>query len=196
MKIKDLIIIAVITIVCFPLVLGFVMFISGFMNVSFGWKKAAVENDSKIETVKYSAYEDSLATLHSKSFKALEMQRSELTERRKQVEEEEHRLDNLKLDISRRTEDLEKTKARLESMVKQSSELEERRIKQLAGIYGSMRPEEAAPILFTLNNDLIVRILRRIDEDRQKAKIMAAMGRISQERAGKISKLLTDTKVN
>ena len=103
--------------------------------------------------------------------------------------------DILKKDINRRTDDLKKTKERLEELVKKSSELEERRIKQLASIYESMRPEEAAPILFTLKDRLIVRIMRKIGDDRQKAKVMASMANISKERTGKISRMITDIKI-
>jgi len=196
MKIKDLIIIALATILCFPVALIMVMYATGFLHLSFGWKKDKDQAREVVETVNYSPYQESLAVVHSKSFKAFEAQREELDQRRRKIDEDENRLEEVKKDIARRTEDLDKTKARLEDLVKQSVALEERRIKQLAAVYGSMRPEEAAPILFTLRDDLIVRILRRIDEDRQKAKIMAAMGAISRERTGKISKLMTDSKLN
>lgn len=196
MKLKDIILIAAITVVCFPIALVAVMYGTGFLHLSYGWKADKDVAREVVETVKYSPYQESLAVVHSKAFKAFEEQRAELEARRQKIDEDEKRLDVVKKEISLRVEDLDKTKARLEELVKQSVALDERRVKQLAAIYGSMRPEEAAPILFTLKDELIVRIMRRIDENRQKAKIMAAMGNLSKERTGKISKLLSDVKIN
>ena len=171
------------------------MYATGFLNVSFGFKQGNKEEAKPtVEIIKYTPYQESLAVVHSKAFQAFEMQRKEIEDKEKRLVEDEARLQELKKDITRRTEDLEKTKARLEELVKQSSVIEERRIKQLAQIYGSMRAEEAAPILYTLKDDLIVQIIRRIGDDRQKAKLMTAMGNLSKERAGRISKMMTGVK--
>ncbi|MFH0920089.1 MAG: hypothetical protein V1913_06975 [Fibrobacterota bacterium] len=195
MKLKDIFLVGGITVACFPIVLVLTMYATGFLNVSFGNKVKKEEPKPTIEVIKYTPYQESLAVLHSKSFQALESQRKEIDAKEKRMAEDEARLQELKKDITRRTDDLEKTKARLEEIVKQSSVIEERRIKQLAQIYGSMRAEEAAPILFTLKDDLIVQLLRRIGDDRQKAKLMTSMGSLSKERAGKISKMMTEIKV-
>jgi len=194
MKLKDVIIIAVISLACFPIVLILTMYASGFMQVNFGWEKKKEEAKQTVETIRYTPYQESLAVVHTKSFEAMEAQRTEIDRKGKKVSEDEERLKELQKDISRRSDDLEKTRARLEALVAKSNELELRRIKQLAQVYGSMRAEEAAPILFTLQDSLIVKIMDNLSDNRQKAKLMAAMGTLSKERAGKISKMMSEVK--
>ncbi len=195
MKLKDIAIIVLISVACFPIVLVLTMYSTGFLQVNFGWtKKDKEEVKPSVETIKYTPYQESLAVMHTKSFEALELQRTDIEHREKKLAEDENRLKDLQNEISRRYDDLAKTKARLEELVAKSNELEQRRIKQLAQVYASMRAEEAAPILFTLKDDLIVNIMENISDNRQKAKLMAAMGNISKERTGKISKEMTQVK--
>ena len=60
-----------------------------------------------------------------------------------------------------------------------------KRIKQLAKVYGAMRANEAAQILETLDDNLLIKIINAISDDRQKAKIMAGL---SKSKAARISK--------
>jgi flagellar motility protein MotE (MotC chaperone) len=196
MKLKDIMVVTVLSLALFPIILIITMYATGFMQVKFGWiKQAAEEAKQTVETVRYTPYQESLAVLHSKSFEAFEAQRAEIGHREKKLTEDEERLKELQKDITRRNEDLMVTKARLEALVAQSNELELRRIKQLAQVYGSMRAEEAAPILFTLKDSLIVKIMENVSDTRQKAKLMGAMGNLSKERAGTISKLMAQAKI-
>jgi flagellar motility protein MotE (MotC chaperone) len=125
---------------------------------------------------------------HTKSLQAMEAQRSELDRKAAEISENEERLRSLQQEVTNRNNDLQKTRTQIEALVNKSAEMEERRLKQLAGVYASMRAEEAAPILYTLKNDLIVRIIEKISDNRQKAKLMAAFGNIDKERAGEISR--------
>lgn len=193
MKLKDVIIAVAIAAALFPVVLCLTMYATGFMQVNFGWKKQETAKPA-VEVIKYTPYQESLMVVHSKSFQALEAQRIELNRKEKKVIEDQVRLQEIEREVTRRNEELEKTRKRLEELVGKSAELEDRRIKQLAGIYGAMRAEEAAPILFTLRDDLIVRILLGISDNRAKAKLLSAMGNLSKERTGKISKLLGGVK--
>ncbi len=193
MKVKDILVVTLITILLYPFLLAFIMYGSGFMKVEFG---IPTENEStvKVEKIRFSEFQDSLASMHAMSFKAFEQQRSELGRREERILEEENRLNDLKKEIAQRNQDLEKTRNRMEELVKESSELQKKRIKQTAQVYGSMRPEEAAPVILTLNNDLIVDIFRSMGDDRQKAKLMMAMKNIDVERTGKISKMMASIK--
>ncbi|OGJ84284.1 MAG: hypothetical protein A2268_02795 [Candidatus Raymondbacteria bacterium RifOxyA12_full_50_37] len=192
MKLKDIIIIAAVATGLFPIVLLIAMYATGFLSFSYGWTPKKPKEET-VKTIEYSAYQESLAVVHTKAFKAFELQRAEIAEKERKIAEDEERLTKLKKEISIQTEDLNKTRLRLEELVTQSKELEDRRIKQLSSIYGSMRSEEAAPILFTLKNELIVQIMRKMGDDRAKAKLMAAMGSISKERTGAISKMMAST---
>ena len=80
---------------------------------------------------------------------------------------------------------LAENRKRLEKLVAESNELEQKRIKQLARVYAAMRPREAALILETLEDALLIRILRAINDDRQKGKIVASL---SREKAARISR--------
>ena len=82
---------------------------------------------------------------------------------------------------------IEASKKEIEQIVKSSETLEQRRIISLARIYASMRADEAAPILETLPDKLVIAIIKAISEDRQKAKIMEFM---DKKRAGRISELM------
>jgi flagellar motility protein MotE (MotC chaperone) len=63
----------------------------------------------------------------------------------------------------------------MEKTVSQSDDLDKKRVKQLAKVYGAMRAEEAARILETLDDDLCINILSNMGDDRQKAKILSAL---------------------
>jgi flagellar protein FlbB len=81
--------------------------------------------------------------------------------------------------------ELAEERKKLEKLVSQSDELDKKRIKQLAKVYSAMRPEEAATIIETLDDNLVITILTSMGDDRQKAKILSL---ISKEKATRISK--------
>ena len=193
MKIKDILVVTMLTVLLFPFILGFVMYSSGFMTLKFGVLKED-KNTVKVEKIRFSEFQDSLASLHAMSFKSFEKQRIELKNREERILEEEDRLNELKKEIAARNQDLQKTRNRMEELVKESSDLQKKRIKQTAQVYGSMRPEEAAPVILTLKNKLIVDIFRAMGDDRQKAKLMVAMKKIDVKRTGRISKMMASIK--
>jgi flagellar motility protein MotE (MotC chaperone) len=63
-----------------------------------------------------------------------------------------------------------------------------KKIKELSKIYGAMRPVEAAQIIETLQDELAVKVLTNIGDERQKGKILSAL---SREKATRISKLIS-----
>jgi flagellar motility protein MotE (MotC chaperone) len=188
MKLKDILIIAGAILLSFPIVLGITMTATGFMKLSFGWEEKNKETKEEVDAIKWNHKQDSMMIMHSKSLQALESQREELQKKAADVKENEERLLSLQQEIANRNNDLQKTRAQIEALVNKSAEMEDRRLKQLAGVYASMRAEEAAPILYTLKDDMIVSIMEKITDNRQKAKLMAAFGNINKERAGEISR--------
>lgn len=74
-------------------------------------------------------------------------------------------------------------KERLEKLRQQE---ETKRISKLARLYGSMKPEEAVPILNQLDDDIVLLILNKM-EDEQVAKLLAAM---DNKRAAKLSQFM------
>jgi flagellar motility protein MotE (MotC chaperone) len=165
---------------------------TGFLKLSFGWEQNKEETKEEVDAIKWNHKQDSMMIEHSKSLQALEFQRAELQKKAADVKENEERLLSLQQEVANRNNDLQKTRAQIEALVNKSADMEDRRLKQLAGVYASMRAEEAAPILYTLKDAMIVSIMERITDNRQKAKLMAAFGNIDKERAGAISRLMGD----
>jgi len=105
----------------------------------------------------------------------------EIQRQRKEMEREREELKNLQNHLSLQKEELREEGERLVSLKKKLEELiEQEKIKQseriswLASIYEEMRPEEAAPIMEKLDDDLVISILSQMDE-RQAGKILGAM---------------------
>jgi flagellar motility protein MotE (MotC chaperone) len=108
------------------------------------------------------------------------------TSSRREIE----RLENLKMETIREKEEILRHRRRIEELVAQSGELQDKQIVALAEVYGSMRPEEAAPILLSLKDALVVRILKKIPEARSASKLIAALGSLDLRRAARITELM------
>ena len=86
--------------------------------------------------------------------------------------------------------EIESERKKIEALVGENRELSDEKLNALAQVYGSMKPIEAAPILLSLEDGTIAKIMEKIPEVRSKAKIMAAMGAMDNARAAVITKLL------
>jgi len=122
---------------------------------------------------------------------ALKEKEKRLNEKESRVENEEIRLDTLKSELEEKKGDLTKLKTELEGLIKGNEEAKEKRLKKLAQIYGEMRPEEAAAVLATMDDGLLVKILLRIPEKRKTGQILA---KFPADRAGRVSKLMSSIK--
>ena len=76
---------------------------------------------------------------------------------------------------------------RFEKAVSKNDTAETMKIKNLAKIYGAMRAPEAAKIIETFDDKLASQLISSIGDERQKAKIMAAL---SADKASALSKLM------
>jgi flagellar motility protein MotE (MotC chaperone) len=103
---------------------------------------------------------------------------------------ERERVQNLKNENARIQANIQKDRERIEKIVSQSEELQNQRMRVLGEMFGSMRPEEAAPILLTMSDKMVSNIIRMIPESRSQSKIMGALGVIDVTRAAKISQLI------
>jgi hypothetical protein len=72
-----------------------------------------------------------------------------------------------------------------EAIAKAKAE-EDKKISRLARLYANMKPEEAAPIMKELDDDLVVSILFKMEDD-QAARVLAV---IEPQRAAKLTRLL------
>jgi flagellar motility protein MotE (MotC chaperone) len=184
---KDLVAIAAVTILSFPVFYLFVMFSTGNMRVEIGKKPVEEKRGEDFRVMQLTDRRDSLLAQYSAAYRAMVKQRSENEEKERQLREREERLVMLQQELEEQRKALEVERERLEKAVEGSDEASEKKIRQLARVYGAMRPAEAAQILETLNDNLVVNIIRGIDDERQKGKIMSAL---SRDKAARVSAIM------
>ena len=189
LKLKDILAVGVASIFLFPMVLIISLLVSGKIHINYGPDKNITENFNQFLD-KYKPAQDSSDARQSKLYQANKKKESELKERENQLNKEMERLENLKAEISNIKRDTKKHRDRIEKLVGQSRNLSNERLEELANVYSNMKPAEAAPILLSLKDDAISKILRKIPEPRKQGKIMAALGAMDNERAAKITKIL------
>jgi flagellar motility protein MotE (MotC chaperone) len=186
LQVKDYIAIAVVTVVTFPLLYFVMLFITGSVRIEFGPSKNEPKQE-KVQLIKQSARKDSLAAVNSKTFQALQRERAELEKERQRLREQQDRIDILQSEVEAQQKKIAEERGKMEQLVAKSDSLGGKKIKELAKMYGAMRPSEAASILGTMEERLAAQIIRSINDDRQKAKIL---GSFSSEKAARISRII------
>ncbi|MFQ6112408.1 MAG: MotE family protein [Nitrospinota bacterium] len=122
--------------------------------------------------------------------KALEEKRKALESRAREVEREEERLNALRRDISLRLKELRELEERLEKLLAQGKEAQNRQLTHLVKAYEAMRPEEAAPLINKLDERLVVRIFSRM----QNKKVGKILVYVDPPKAARISQALARSK--
>lgn len=192
LKLKDIIIIAVVMLTSFPLMYTILLFATGSAKVVFeAGQEKQIETLKKSERMNTSARKDSIAAANSKVFQALQKERGEVIEEKERLNDQRTRLEMMQEEIQSQREALLKERKKLEQLVSQSDSLDMKRMRDLAKVYGAMKPAEAAEILSTLSDRNVAKVLKMINDDRQKAKILAFM---SRDKAASISKLIANLK--
>jgi flagellar motility protein MotE (MotC chaperone) len=149
------------------------------------------EKKKKTEEIKNSARKDSIALANSKTFQALQIERTELNQQKERLSEQRQRLEMMQQEMQTQRDELLQNRKKLEQLVTQNDSLDMRKMRDLAKVYGAMKPAEAAEILSTLSDNNTAKILKMINDDRQKAKILSVM---STEKAASVSKLIANLK--
>lgn len=189
MKLKDLLGISLVSIFLFPVILIGIMLAAGVVHLEFGDGK----DKDRIKTVyagEEQARQDEAESKQLKAYKALETKEKELRDKEAEVNVEIERLENLKLETVAAKEQIAEHRRKIEELVGKSAEIQDKQIASLAEVYGGMRPEEAAPILLSLENSMVVRILKKVPETRATSKLMAALAALNVKRAAEITVLL------
>lgn len=189
MKLKDLLGISLVSIFLFPIVLVGIMLAAGVVHLEFGdgKDKDRIKNAYNGED---QAKQEESETKQLKSYKALETKEKELRDRETDVNVEIERLENLKLETLRAKDEIAEHRRKIEEMVGKSADIQDKQIASLAEVYGGMRPDEAAPILLSLDNAMVVRIMKKIPETRSTSKLLAALAALNVKRAAEITTLL------
>lgn len=189
MKLKDLIGISLISIFLFPLILLGIMLGAGVVHIEFGSGKDR-EKLKQTVTAEENEHQEEMEAKQLKAFKALEAKEKEVNVREAAVLRDLERLETLKLETMGAKDDIGEQRRRIEELVSRNSDLQDKQIASLAEVYGAMRPEEAAPILLSLKDDMVVKIMRKIPESRSTSKLMAALAALDVKRAARITEFL------
>lgn len=118
----------------------------------------------------------------------LDARRVELEHRRSAIERREAELEVRGKALAEKLAELRTISSKLEKKRKEKDNRYEARLEQLATVYGSMAPKEAAPLIGRLDEEIALSLLERMPGKRM-GQILALM---SPERAIELTKSLTD----
>lgn len=189
MKLKDLIGISLVSLFIFPVVLIGIMLAAGVVHLEFGDGKDK-ERLKETFTASEALQQTNAEERHLKAFKAAEQKEQELKAQQEDIAKEMERLESLRLETVKAREEIAKERQKIEDLVGRHSEVADKQIAALAEVYGGMRPEEAAPILLSLDDAMVVRIVRKIPEARATSKLMAALAALDVKRAARLTAIL------
>jgi flagellar motility protein MotE (MotC chaperone) len=189
MQLKDLIGISLISIFAFPILLLAIMIMTGVVHLEMGDAKEKVRLREELIAAEANKQEEAEAK-QLKAFKALTAKETEVQAHEAAVAREAERLENLKLELAREKDEILRHRQRIEQLVVQDGNLQDKQILGLAEVYGAMKPDDAAPILLSLKDSLVVRILKKIPEARSTSKLMAAIASLDVRRAAHITEMM------
>ena len=151
----------------------------------------AKEETGIIDTAEASVYSGSLAGSISQEeaevLLNLRAMKENLDLRAKALDERQRSIDEAEAAVARRINELEGLVAKLQEQLQQEQGLKSKKIKKLAAVYSSMKPEKAAPVITQMELETVVQMFARMD-DKQVGKILSFM---SPEKAVSITQALT-----
>ncbi len=189
MKLKDLLGISLVSIFLFPVLLIGIMLATGVVHMETGDGKDK-ERLKTAFTGEDQAKQEETEAKQLKAFKALELKEAEIKDKEAELNRETERLENLKMETMQAKDEIAEHRRKIEELAGKSTEAQDKQIASLAEVYGGMRPDEAAPILLSLENSMVVRILKKIPETRATSKLMASLAALNVKRAAEITVLL------
>jgi len=194
LKIKDIIALAALAVVSFPVVLLGVLLWTGNVRLVFGAdaqdpaaRARLLERPEDIPGATRPSMDTSRLGMTDS---AMLLRAADLDRRDAEAMREAARVDMLRQDDARIRDTIRAERQRLEAILGKGDSLESSRTAVLAGTFSGMKPDQAAKILTALDDILVTAILRKIPDDRPRAKILAAMGKLDVQRAARVSQLL------
>jgi flagellar motility protein MotE (MotC chaperone) len=185
LSLKDFIFIVVIAMLSFPITYVLVLYFTGIITIEY--KKPGKAGEAAIKTMNPAIFRDSLSQTNMKTFQAVVREEQDLQKGKEEFASQQDRLAIMQQEIQKERDEIAQERKKLEQLIGENEVLKDKKIKQLARVYGAMRPAEAARILESLDDNLIIKILNGISDDRQRGKMLAAL---SNEKAARISKLM------
>jgi flagellar motility protein MotE (MotC chaperone) len=107
--------------------------------------------------------------------------------RSKALDERQTSIEDAEEGIAKRIKELENLVARLQDQLQQEQKIKNKKIKKLAAVYSSMKPEKAAPVITRMELGTVVRMFTRMD-DKKIGKILSFL---PAEKAVSITQALT-----
>jgi len=194
MRLRDIIAIAVVSLITFPILYIGMLFVTGSLRIEYGFKEKDETPQIKVEEIRHNARRDSLAAQNTKVFQAAEQERAELVKEQERLADQYKRLEMLQseieaqqAEIARQREEIIKEREKIEAGKAAAANKEDPSVKKLAQIYEAMKPAEAAGILETLPDAQVAAILSKMSDNRQKGKILALL---NKEKTARINKLI------
>jgi flagellar motility protein MotE (MotC chaperone) len=188
MRFKEILLIVGVALIAFPILYVVMLFATGSLRLVYGFKKEEQQTQVvKLEEVRQTPRRDSLLAAGSRVFEAAEKERADLKREQERLAEQYARLEMLQAEIEKGREELIKERGQLEKKMAETPALEDARFKKLAKIYQAMKPGEAAAILETIQDSQVAAILGKMNDDRQKGKILSLL---TKEKAVRVNKLI------
>ncbi|MBN1980553.1 MAG: hypothetical protein JW795_03415 [Chitinivibrionales bacterium] len=186
LSLKDIITIAVVSVLSFPLVYFSVLVATGNATIVFGRgsNPLASESNRELKIMRQSNNRDSLMVQQTEIFLANQREKEEIAQQHQKLLKQQERITLVNQELVSTKESLDKKQKEIEQLLLKSDAFESKKIKQLAKVYGAMRPQEAATILETLDDNLCIQIFEALNDDRQKGKILPLL---SKEKAQRLS---------
>lgn len=194
MRVKDVIALGLLALVSFPVILLGVLMWTGNVRLAFGPEDASQSAARERLQVRPEDLEHQTVLPvpggGAGMDGALGLRESELDRREAEVQREMIRLGELRDQTGRLRDTIEQERKRIESLLVGRDSVEITRLQVLARTFTGMKPDQAAKILNGLDDVLVTGILRTVSEDRPRAKILAAIGKLDAQRAAAIARLL------
>ena len=195
LKLKDIIALGLLAVVTFPIVLLGVLLWTGNVRLVFGPETQDPNARAKLlerpedipgATVTHPG-SNSTITVKGASTPAAA---GDMDQREAEVLRETKRLEDLRLQDGYMRDTIRAERVRLETLLSARDSLESKRTEVLAATFVGMKPDQAAKILVALDDILVTAVIRRVSDDKSRAKILAALGKLDVQRAARVTRLL------
>ncbi len=194
LKLKDIIALGLLAVVSFPMVLLGVLLWTGNVRMVFGPEaddpNARARLLERPEDIPGATVVDHASGTDEANRPAVAGSGEELDQREAEVLREIQRLEALKSENQAIRDAITAERERLEKLLLQGDSLESRRSEVLAATFTGMKPDQAAKILAALDDILVTAILRKVADDKPRAKMLAALSKIDVQRAAHVTRLL------
>ncbi|MCB9025918.1 MAG: hypothetical protein H6625_06345 [Bdellovibrionaceae bacterium] len=117
---------------------------------------------TKVETPPETKNSEAISSEDIRHFSRLTERKKELDQRENELNELERELHEQRKEIEVRIRKLEEIREQIGKVLKEKVQVDEERVAKLVEFYSNMKPQNAAKIVATLNEDLAVEILGRM----------------------------------